>query len=540
MNRKLTVPAVFFTGLLLVYYCLFTVERETPPDVEFPPYYDLRELNRLTPVKAINFYGGFPAYSAYAGLESLLVPAESRNFYEWSLHVHQRERFDHLNRRPGTFPMAVACLASWSGPEDHPETGYTYWSTGGPGVVQEHIQQVVYLPERKEPLDNNTVKRFIMEYGPLYAEMDGFIDLFFDEDYNSYYHFGHFGGPEEWPFFAVAIVGWDEDFNKEHFKEPAPGDGAFIAKASLGNQFGENGYFYISYYDTELKIKASFNNAEDVTNYGDIYQYDPLGPTSAAGNGSTVYWGANVFTSRRGTPLEAVSFYTNDVQVHYGIFIYRNVTGGSPVDGSPAAAKTGMLIYPGYYTVKLDTPVPLEQDESFSVVIRFENAGRDSPVPIEACIPDYSSQAAANGGESFISSDGRLWQDLTLSHPGANVCIKAFTAYVPTAPPPVISFELRKVTQNMWLFSKTFGVIDFTIENFSEIPIHEIILYRKRNDGHYQHRRTISPNRLKNGSFTYIEDDLPSRQTFTYHIAVFDVDGRITGKSNEASMRIGE
>jgi PKD repeat protein len=44
-------------------------------------------------------------------------------------------------------------------------------------------------------------------------------------------------------------------------------------------------------------------------------------------------------------------------------------------------------------------------------------------------ISGYSSQAKANASESFVSSDGNTWIDIT-TEPGysnTNVCIKAFT-----------------------------------------------------------------------------------------------------------------
>ena len=44
-------------------------------------------------------------------------------------------------------------------------------------------------------------------------------------------------------------------------------------------------------------------------------------------------------------------------------------------------------------------------------------------------ISGYSSQATANASESFVSSDGNTWTDIT-TEPGyskTNVCIKAFT-----------------------------------------------------------------------------------------------------------------
>ncbi|WP_062399696.1 C1 family peptidase [Methanogenium cariaci] len=48
---------------------------------------------------------------------------------------------------------------------------------------------------------------------------------------------------------AVTLVGWDDDFPADAFAVTPPGDGAFILKNSWGTDAGEDGFFYISYYD---------------------------------------------------------------------------------------------------------------------------------------------------------------------------------------------------------------------------------------------------------------------------------------------------
>jgi C1A family cysteine protease len=55
-------------------------------------------------------------------------------------------------------------------------------------------------------------------------------------------------------------------------------NGAFIVKNSWGPGWGDGGYFYISYEDSNCGYEnAGFYSAESTTNYYYIYQYDPLG-----------------------------------------------------------------------------------------------------------------------------------------------------------------------------------------------------------------------------------------------------------------------
>jgi hypothetical protein len=64
---------------------------------------------------------------------------------------------------------------------------------------------------------------------------------------------------------------------------------------------------------------------------------------------------------------------------------------------------------------------------------KINTPGYDKPIAIEYRIPDETSKANSNPGESFIKVDG-AWMDLTdpyfaNNYPEANVCLKAFTAF---------------------------------------------------------------------------------------------------------------
>lgn len=57
------------------------------------------------------------------------------------------------------------------------------------------------------------------------------------------------------PNHQVSIVGWDDDYSKDNFTERPEIDGAFICLNSWGDNWGQNGYFYVS-YDTLSAFEA--------------------------------------------------------------------------------------------------------------------------------------------------------------------------------------------------------------------------------------------------------------------------------------------
>lgn len=387
----------------------------------YPPAFDLRDNNKLTSVKDQGRCGASWAFAAFSSLESYLKPSESKDFSEKNLISNHG--FDYGDCGYGGARMATAYLARWGGPISESDESYPYSSSDGKkSSIQKHIQQVVFLPERSGNLDNDTIKYFVTNYGALYCKFR------WDSNCYNYTNYSYYYKGNESTNHKVAIVGWDDNYSKYNFNSTPPGDGAFIVKDCLGTDWGENGYIYISYYDNSIVDFVSFNNAETSSNYQNIYLYDPLGWTNGYGySGNTVAWGANVFTVNGSEILKAVSFYTTDSNVKYDIHVYTGVSGNSPRNGTHRFSMSGEKEYPGYYTVRLDSPVSLTAGDRFSIVIKFQNSDYTYPVPVEMPNSNYSSAANANLRESYISRNGDNWYDIASNGSGINICIKAFT-----------------------------------------------------------------------------------------------------------------
>ena len=113
--------------------------------------------------------------------------------------------------------------------------------------------------------------------------------------------------------------------------------------------------------------------------------------------------------------------------------------------GSSLATKTlrtsGTLDYMGYHTVTLPSLVGVTSGQQFVVAVKMTSPGDSYPIAVEYPIANNSSAATAQPGQSYVSSTGTSWSDLTTAwKANANVCLKAYVkTYVPQ-PPAITGF----------------------------------------------------------------------------------------------------
>ena len=120
--------------------------------------------------------------------------------------------------------------------------------------------------------DRNAIKDALLKYGALTVYVEGADPKseFFNKDTNASYcdnstYGNHF----------VTLVGWNDTFSRDNFKITPPGDGAWICKNSWGTDWGDKGYFYLSYYDLPLrKVPAVAYVINNTLAYSNLYQLD--------------------------------------------------------------------------------------------------------------------------------------------------------------------------------------------------------------------------------------------------------------------------
>ena len=410
-----------------------------------PSSYDLRTYNRVTPVEDQGQCGACWDFATYGSVESALLPAETHSFSENNLKdldgfdqtacVAGGDQTECGTCSGGNWQMSSAYLARWSGPINSSDDPYnpTSTNTSPSGLTtQKHLQNVYVFPGRASSTDNATLKNAVMTYGGLYTTMYMVESApYLSANNISYYYNGANGGSNH----AITLVGWDDNYSASNFGTTPPGNGAWLIKNSWGTDFGQAGYFWISYYDTVYATEESvaFSDNESTTNYDQQYQYDPLGWVWNYGYGSPTAWFANVFTASENQQLKAVATYVTSSSSPYVVSIYTGVS-GSPTSGTLAATTSGTFSMAGYNTLVLPGSVALSAGQKFSVVMELTTPGYDYPIPVEVAEDNYSSKATASPGQSYISYDGASWSDTTSSYSTMNVSLHAFASASSSVP----------------------------------------------------------------------------------------------------------
>lgn len=240
----------------------------------------------------------------------------------------------------------------------------------------------------------------------------------------------------------MIIVGWDDNFSVNNFDADIrpSSNGAWLVKNSYGTEYGDGGFFWISYEEPSLDqfVVQSVSPKEADEK---IYQYDGYGYNTglwlpSSGKPIQTVSQSNVFTAEKDEMINAVSFYTMQANVQYKIEIYKNVklNSSSPISGGEKteSVTTGLLSYEGYNKIPLDKKVSLKKGESFSIVVTLSVSG-DAPIylPIEGqsgmndgVVERYYG---SKSGQSYFKFGDSAWKESSNNAQYNNVCIKAFT-----------------------------------------------------------------------------------------------------------------
>ena len=299
----------------------YTWNRGRGADIRLPESYDYRKTGRAPQIGNQGSLGTCWAFASLTALESSLLPTDRETFAVDHMTMHNS--FLLGQDEGGEYTMSMAYLLAWQGPV--PESEDPYGDGYSPDNLKpsKHVQEIQVLG----PKDYDAVKRAVYLKGgvqsSLFTSMRDYESesVYYNRETNSYCYIGN-----EQPNHDSVIVGWDDNFPKENFNMELEGDGAFICTNSWGEDFGEQGYFYVSYYDSNIGVhNIVYTGVEPVDNYKKIYQSDLCGWVGQIGYGQDQAWFANTYRAGKGEELAAAGFYATDKDTEYEIYVARNL-----------------------------------------------------------------------------------------------------------------------------------------------------------------------------------------------------------------------
>lgn len=397
------------------------VMHQIAEEVELPPKYDMRTLDRVTPVRDQGLYGTCWAFASLAALETTLTPKEQLIFSPD--HMSLCNSFSLEQNEGGEYTMAIAYMASWQGPVYESDDPYGDGETNENLAARRHLEEALIIA----PKDYTGIKEAIYKYGAvetsIYTQMKtaNSWSNYYNRERAAYYY------DQEAPCnHDIIIVGWDDNFPKEYFTVSPKEDGAFICKNSWGTEFGEDGYFYVSYEDANIgTTNVVYSKLGGADNFDHIYQADLLGWTGQLGYNREAAYFANVYRTEGKEELAAVSFYATDADTSYQVYVVKDFKNENSLN-ERKLVKEGKLQTAGYYTVRLDEPIALEEDSKYAVVVYINTPGSVHPVAIEYDADQRTRQFDITDGEGYISLYGNKWVN-TEENQDCNLCLKAFT-----------------------------------------------------------------------------------------------------------------
>ena len=424
--------------------------------VVFDSRYDMRDYGYLTEVKDQEIEGNCWAFAAMAALESCIMKANGtvydlseENLKNLMAKFSDYGNFAFETDDGGNMFMSIGYLASWLGPVYEEMDKYSSNSVSLLYDAIAHVQNVIFIP-RTSLTENDNIKEAIMKYGAVVATMH-YSSAYLGKDKVSYYVNTQGLGSNH----AVTIVGWDDNYSKENFKTTPPGDGAFIVRNSWGPDWGENGYFYVSYYDLCFAVVNNIYYPlftfvlNDTNRYDKNYQHEILISNFGTIDANPTYIG-NSFIAEDDELISAVSTYFSD-DSDYEIKIFVNDELKHSQSGNSA---------PGYFTIPLTKYVPVKEGDIMDIM--FVITSLNQPKPLLYFFEYSRNPRIAQTGVSFYSGDGIYWYDAQARY-NIVIAIKGFTKYGKLN----TTLEVDGLDSN-WTVNKDFNLVAKVKDQFGD------------------------------------------------------------------------
>jgi C1A family cysteine protease len=451
--------------ILLLIIIIFSISLIADP----PPTFDLRDVNGVSYVTGVRDQGSYGTcwtFGSYASVEGNLLmtgawtdagetgePDLGESHLDWWNGFNQHNNDDVTPptgdglevHNGGDYRVTSAYLSRGEGAVREIDAPYPNNASAPerltPDYHKFYAREINWFVAEEDLSKIDSIKYTIMNYGVL-GTCICYDNSFIDNQYNHYQPLSSTLEPNH----AVSIIGWDDSHATQ-----APEPGAWLARNSWGPGWGNDGYFWISYYDKhsckhDEMGAISFQDIEPMQ-YDNVYYHDYHGWRDTFDGAEAVF---NKFIGEAHEVLKAVSIFTAVDQEEYDIIIYDDFIDGELT--SELTSQSGSNLHYGLHTVDLDDPIAIAPGEDFYIYVQFSQGGypydRTSDVPV-LLGASYRTivTSTANPDENYFYANGN-WNDFydydfpnTLWDESGNFCVKGLSTVTGLKVSPDTGFQ---------------------------------------------------------------------------------------------------
>jgi C1A family cysteine protease len=416
---------------------------------EFPIVYDMRETGWLTPVKSQSS-GGCWAYSTMGAVESRWLMLGMGEYDLSDNNLKYCHKYIPPRSTNGNHWMASAYFARRSGPYLESEDPYP-GGTSGTDDCPNDLTPSYYIHNSRypPPQDIDFVKQTVLDWGPVWSLLYWNSNSY-DPENSTFYYAGNHAVNH-----AGCVVGWNDTLTTQG------GQGAWIVKNTWGQSWGDGGYYYLSYFDSQfLKYNGYWPEVMEYEAYTTLYQYDEIGGYWGLGFEDEVGYGLVKFEGT-GQDTEITKIGTFIVSYGCGVEIKIYDDFDTSLENLLCSKDEIICELPGYYTFDLDSSIVIPAGDDFYVQIRYDSNNPDDtwPIALEDTIATYAMPEIETG-KFWIGPNPDLWPTAwyALGHGTSfpyDLCIKAYS-YQLSDMNGIINYANSENTpmENTWVYLK--------------------------------------------------------------------------------------